>query len=124
MAQTWQDRAACIDAPPGMAHNPDEAPEFVDTYCRGCPVIDECGTAGRRGREFGVWGGEFLLFATGRTAAEQRRDRRRIVLPESNSIRHGTRAMYVKGCGCPPCREAERVYSLERRARRREEATA
>ena len=29
------------------------------------------------------------------------------------SAEHGTRTMYVKGCRCEPCRDANRVYQRQ-----------
>ena len=34
--------------------------------------------------------------------------------------RHGTRAGYMQGCGCDPCREANRVYCRARYEARRD----
>jgi len=36
----------------------------------------------------------------------RRRTERRVL----DGVRHGTRRAYVLGCGCEPCREAERTY--------------
>jgi hypothetical protein len=35
---------------------------------------------------------------------------RRAERPVLDGVRHGTRRAYVLGCGCEPCREAERTY--------------
>lgn len=43
----------------------------------------------------------------------------REVRPVANAAQHGTRSMYVRGCGCEPCREAQRVYSREQYARKK-----
>lgn len=48
---------------------------------------------------------------------------RSLVLPElnkPNAARHGTRAMYVRGCKCDDCTDAEALYSREYKRRRRE----
>lgn len=35
-----------------------ETAAFIRDYCRTCPVMKECGRAGR-GQRFGVWGGRW-----------------------------------------------------------------
>jgi hypothetical protein len=37
------------------------------------------------------------------------------VLPETGRIKHGTRSMYSKGCGCSACRRADRLYQRGRK---------
>lgn len=34
--------------------------ESADAMCISCPVVKQCGLAGFRGKEWGVWGGVYL----------------------------------------------------------------
>ena len=45
----------------------------------------------------------------------RRRTERRVL----DGVRHGTRRAYVLGCGCEPCREAERAYHRAYKAGKR-----
>lgn len=38
-----------------------------------------------------------------------------------NTRQHGTRTMYVTGCRCEPCKEADRAYHRDYYARRKDE---
>lgn len=55
---------ACRKAPdPEVFHLifPEQLKAALD-FCRACVRVDPCLTAGRRGRETGVWGGQLLLY--------------------------------------------------------------
>jgi hypothetical protein len=44
---------------------------------------------------------------------------RRAERPVLDGVRHGTRRAYALGCGCEPCREAERAYQRAYKAGKR-----
>jgi Transcription factor WhiB len=65
----WRNLATCA----GTSAETDDADPFFDDYeadpfvaqavdqmCLSCPVIKQCGMTGRRGKEWGVWGGIYL----------------------------------------------------------------
>lgn len=70
----WEDFAACIDMPIRFFHkdegDTEEAAEnyeedeqialITDEICLSCPVIQQCLDKGRKGGEWGVWGGVYL----------------------------------------------------------------
>ena len=41
--------------------------------------------------------------------------RRKVERPTLDGVEHGTRASYVKGCGCEPCRDADHAYYQARK---------
>lgn len=49
--------------------------------------------------------------------ASERLRRRRGAAPQVTGRTHGTRATYVAGCSCAPCRAAEAAYRRDYRAR-------
>ena len=60
----WQDLSMCQGMDTKLFYddyesNPDIAVQ-VDQACLSCPVLMECGLAGRENSEYGVWGGFFL----------------------------------------------------------------
>jgi WhiB family transcriptional regulator, redox-sensing transcriptional regulator len=61
----WTERALCRGKTELFFGTPRERPgrrarreALAVAYCQVCPVVDQCRSAGRAGREFGMWGGE------------------------------------------------------------------
>lgn len=73
MSERWRLRAACLGADPDL-FMPDEVGRrgalavkvvAARTYCAGCPVLAECGSAGDARNEVGIWGGVYRTGSTG-----------------------------------------------------------
>jgi WhiB family redox-sensing transcriptional regulator len=132
----WTKRAACarLGGALDLMFDRDRTRQ-AKAVCRGCSVVEDClADALAHGDEFGVRGGM--------TPRERERHAERLGLPKpayrtvlnvtvvrSRLVdfkptvkRHGTRSGYVSGCGCEPCRAAERAYQQARPKRTRSTA--
>lgn len=61
----WQDLALCDGMPTNMFYDDYEADsnvaKVVDEACLSCPVMVQCLTRGMDNKEWGTWGGIFLV---------------------------------------------------------------
>jgi hypothetical protein len=83
--------------------------------CCSCTVREECLAYALANKiDFGYWGG-----MSGRQRRAMRKDERanRPPRPILEGVEHGTSYAYKKGCGCLPCKLAERRMKRERRER-------
>lgn len=116
--QEWRQRAACRDTVDDRAFGTSaEQEQFINEFCRHCPVRVECGTFGMQMRAFGVFGG---------MSARQRRARLKAVVAAPRRARRscGTNATYVRHLRhgetpCSACRAARSEYSRRQYERRR-----
>jgi WhiB family redox-sensing transcriptional regulator len=80
---------------------PGEDSGFADSFCRRCPVAQQCVEYAIDNDLHGQWGGT------------SKRQRNRIVMHRRREItqsQHGTRSRYVIGCRCDLCKFAEATY--------------
>lgn len=115
-------RAACRGIGPRSFfdfEHPSHAHAVIRLYCSHCPSAAKVACARLRRGADGVWGGRYFPPSKARLAETPVEVKPRPVLDETPRLRHGTRAMYVKGCGCEPCLEADRAYQADRRERAR-----
>lgn len=69
---TWRDLALCRDAPdpdiffPDALHDKKTIGHVMNTYCKPCPVVRQCGD--QRRRDEGVWGARYHDTGPGRKA--------------------------------------------------------
>ena len=62
----WKDDAACLGLEVNIFFDKyEEAIEsrhIVDSVCKACPMISKCFAVGVSGKEWGIWGSQFLVF--------------------------------------------------------------
>lgn len=82
-------------------------PDGLSPYCRECcrerRMAERLGTIKPRPRP-----------------TSPRRQAKKDVERRANAAQHGTRSMYVRGCGCEDCRRAQREYTRDYEARRKQ----
>ena len=84
--------------------------------CIGCPVAVQCGRAGIEMVAL-EWMPDHAVYG-GMDVPQLREMARMLGRADRKQARHGTRAMYVTGCRCDPCRTANAVQEAARRRRK------
>lgn len=61
---TWQDLALCANMPTNLFYDEyedEQVSHMVDDVCLSCPVMKQCLQQGIANKEWGVWGGTYLV---------------------------------------------------------------
>lgn len=106
----WTDLALCKGKTElFFGHRGDwKSSKLARDICSECPVASRClEEAVKNDERYGVWGGVTYT------------ERRKVNQKTRGPVEHGTRSSYCQGCRCADCREAQRLYSIGWRERKR-----